>query len=159
MSKRTGKWSRLLVPAAPLVVTAVLGVLSDAEAGPRGAAAVAGRLTLPFAARWGEATLPAGDYSFTLDSLGSRHLFRLRGADGALLAPGALNADPGARAEPDESALVAVRRQGRYTVHALRLVAAGLQLTLSFPTGEAVPDRRRRLPILLQRVPVQLVEP
>jgi len=28
-----------------------------------------GKFTLPFQARWGQATLPAGDYSFTLDSV------------------------------------------------------------------------------------------
>jgi hypothetical protein len=32
-------------------------------------AQTAGKFTLPFEARWGEATLPAGDYSFKLEEL------------------------------------------------------------------------------------------
>jgi len=46
----------------------VLGVLVAAfNAKPASAQIVRGKFTLPFTARWSLATLPAGDYSFTLD--------------------------------------------------------------------------------------------
>jgi len=38
------------------------------NAGHAGAQVFQGKFTLPFEARWGRATLPAGDYSVTLDS-------------------------------------------------------------------------------------------
>jgi hypothetical protein len=37
------------------------------NAGYANAQTVAGKFTLPFEARWGQATLPAGDYSFRLE--------------------------------------------------------------------------------------------
>jgi hypothetical protein len=36
-----------------------------------------GKFTLPSAARWGRATLPAGDYSFKLDSVNGPSMLRL----------------------------------------------------------------------------------
>jgi hypothetical protein len=69
----------------PVLFSAVLGVTSSAQANPGD---VVGRLSLPFAARWGEALLPAGDYSFALNSLGSPHLLRINGGAGTLIVPG-----------------------------------------------------------------------
>jgi|SRR5208282_2302017 len=47
----------------------VLGVLvAGFNARPASAQAFQGKFTLPSAARWGQATLAAGDYSFTLDN-------------------------------------------------------------------------------------------
>jgi hypothetical protein len=40
-----------------------------------------GKFTLPFEARWGQATLPAGDYSFTLDSVRTNCALRIRRGD------------------------------------------------------------------------------
>ena len=46
----------------------VLGLLvAGFSAKPASAQAFQGKFTLPFATRWGQATLPAGDYSFTLN--------------------------------------------------------------------------------------------
>ena len=46
----------------------VLGVLvAGFNAKPASAQAFQGKFTLPSETRWGQATLPAGDYSFTLD--------------------------------------------------------------------------------------------
>ena len=45
---------------------ALLGVCLSA--GPANAQGFTGKFTLPFEARWGMATLPAGDYSFTVDA-------------------------------------------------------------------------------------------
>jgi len=40
------------------------------NAGNANAQAVQGKFTLTFAARWGQVILPAGDYSFSMDSVG-----------------------------------------------------------------------------------------
>ena len=40
-------------------------------AGFASAQSASGKFTLPFEARWGMATLPAGDYKFTMDSVNS----------------------------------------------------------------------------------------
>jgi hypothetical protein len=46
----------------------VLGLLvAGFNAKPASAQVLQGKFTLPTATRWGQATLPAGDYSFTLD--------------------------------------------------------------------------------------------
>ena len=46
----------------------VLGVLvAGFNAKPASAQIIRGKFTLPFTARWSSATLPAGDYAFTLD--------------------------------------------------------------------------------------------
>ena len=41
--------------------------------------ALQGKFTLPFETRWGGATLPAGDYTFTLPSTGSPYTLYIRG--------------------------------------------------------------------------------
>jgi len=59
------------------------------NAGNSSAQAFQGKFTLPFEARWGQATLPAGDYSFTLDGVGPMcmlHLYRGRNGVGMILA-------------------------------------------------------------------------
>jgi hypothetical protein len=48
-----------------LLVLAVL--VAGFNAKPASAQVIQGKFTLPFTARWGLATLPAGNYSFTLD--------------------------------------------------------------------------------------------
>jgi len=45
--------------------------------GHASAQAFQGKFTLPFEARWGPAALPAGDYSFTLDSVNANCTLRL----------------------------------------------------------------------------------
>jgi|SRR5208337_2163368 len=47
------------------------------NAGHASAQVFQGKFTLPFEARWGQATLPAGDYSFTLDSVRKTCALRL----------------------------------------------------------------------------------
>jgi hypothetical protein len=57
-------------------------------AGHANAQVIQGKFTLPFSARWGKATLPAGDYSFALDSVGptcTLHLYRGRNGVGMIL--------------------------------------------------------------------------
>jgi hypothetical protein len=46
-------------------------------AGHANAQVFQGKFTLPFQARWGQATLPAGDYSLTLDSMDMQSRLRI----------------------------------------------------------------------------------
>ena len=46
-------------------------------AGHANAQVFQGKFTLPSQARWGQATLPAGDYSFTLDSVDMKSRLRI----------------------------------------------------------------------------------
>jgi len=56
------------------------------NAGLASAQVYQGKFTLPFQARWGQATLPAGDYSFTLDSVRTSCTLRLyRGKNGVAM--------------------------------------------------------------------------
>jgi hypothetical protein len=58
-------------------------------AGHANAQIVQGKFTLPFQARWGRATLPAGDYSFTLESVSPTcmlQVYRGRNTVGMILA-------------------------------------------------------------------------
>ncbi|MGA2606079.1 MAG: hypothetical protein ABSH01_01325 [Terriglobia bacterium] len=58
------------------------------NAGHASAQVFQGKFTLPFEARWGQATLPAGDYSFTLDSVSTTCALRLhRGNNNVALIP------------------------------------------------------------------------
>jgi hypothetical protein len=47
-------------------------------------AAEIGSFTLPFEVRWNSAVLPAGDYTFTMDSTGLTGTMNLRGPNGAI---------------------------------------------------------------------------
>jgi hypothetical protein len=58
-------------------------------AGHANAQVFQGKFTLPFQARWGKATLAAGDYSFTVHSVGPTsmlHLYRGKNGAGMILA-------------------------------------------------------------------------
>jgi len=57
------------------LVLALAGVL--AFAGLASAQNVAGKFTLPFEARWGVATLPAGDYQFTMERVTSPAMIKV----------------------------------------------------------------------------------
>jgi hypothetical protein len=53
---------------------AILTLAMCASAGAANAQSVTGRFTLPYEVHWGTATLPAGEYTITMDSLHSATL-------------------------------------------------------------------------------------
>jgi hypothetical protein len=107
-----------------------------------------GKFTLPSQARWGQATLPAGDYSFTLDSVGTTSTLRLyRGRNGVgMILPQSYNKTYSGRAE-------LTVEQG--TVRTLRLPEIGivLQFAPHRPKHLTAPEERQ----LAQLVPVAAV--
>jgi hypothetical protein len=115
-TNRSGKMVRNLVLAlAGAVVFA--GLASAQTAG--------GRFTLPFEAHWGPATLPAGDYSFTLDKLGPGSIVQLSRGTKTV----ALVMSPSYSMESSgPTALTVVRNSAGNTVRDLRLPEFGVVL-------------------------------
>ena len=119
-------------------------------------AKAAGSFTLPFEAKWGNAVLPPGNYTFSVHSANS--------ASGAVylvtLAPqGRIGEtitsmqDLGARIG-EKNMLVAVRTGGRYRITSLHLAIANLVVNFAVPKDErtqiaAAPQLVESVPILL----------
>jgi len=114
-------------------------------AGHANAQVFQGKFTLPFEARWGQATLPAGDYSFTLDSVGPTCALRIyRGRQGV----GMIMAQAQDKNNTGRAELTVVRG----TVRALELPEIGIVLQYSpyRPKHLTAPEERE----LAQIVPV-----
>jgi hypothetical protein len=94
-------------------------------AGLASAQTAAGKFTLPFEARWGLATLPAGDYSFTLDKPGPGSIVqRSRGTKNVAL----VVSQSYSMESSGPSALTVVRDSTGNTVRDLRLPEIGVVL-------------------------------
>jgi hypothetical protein len=114
-----------------------------ASAGP----SVAGKFTLPFEARWGLATLPAGDYQFTMESVGAPATIEVfRGAKPvALIFANALSTVSSGQAE-----LTIVRTREGNTVRDLSMPDVGIALHYA-------PHRLRRGSAAAEREVAQVV--
>jgi len=88
-----------------------------------------GSFTLPREVRWQNATLPAGDYTFEMKSLGAPSLITVKGPDGSHFIT-ALVADQKASAQ---SMLIIENRGNTSTVRELRLSAIGRSLRYAVP--------------------------
>ena len=111
-----------------------------------------GTFTLPFEARWGQAVLSPGNYSFSVDSSGSARLVTsFQGTsnrdEGAVLPQGYTD-----QQTLDRSELLLVRSGGNYTIRALRLAPVGITINYPAPNGER--QMIVQAPQLLQRIPV-----
>jgi hypothetical protein len=96
-----------------------------------------GKFSLPFEARWGQATLPAGDYSFKLDNTSGTCMLRVyRGRDGV----GMIMAQASDKASSDRAQLTVVRG----TVRALNLPQIGIVLNYAphHPEHLTAPEER-----------------
>ena len=123
-----------------------LGVLvAGFNAKPASAQAFQGNFTLPFATQWGQAVLPPGDYSFTLDSDYPFNRFTVsRGTQHVALIPAQTHSDiKSGRSE------MAVENG---TVRELRLPSIGM--AFHYPAGS--PGRRAapQEPQAAQLIPV-----
>ena len=113
-----------------------------------------GKFTLPFAARWGGLTLPAGEYSFTADSLTNANFISVE-HDGQYL--GRVMVAGVSYGTPYKSSqIVAVPAGDMYRISVLRLED---QCVVSFP----IPKREREqmtaqngAPVLARVIAVQL---
>jgi hypothetical protein len=84
-----------------------------------------GSFTLPFDARWGSTTLPAGEYMLRFEDVGSRAFLVVKetksGRDVAFLAPVATNE----MTSTGQSALLVVNTGNQRVIHSLRLAELG----------------------------------
>ena len=138
-----------------LVLLALLATV--ASAGALCAEGYEGTFTLPFEARWGTVTLPPGDYSFTVNTVGS-NVATIRGENGGAFV---MHATIGENEFAGRSALFLVRHGRTGTVRALHLKTSGrgnrgLVFFYSPPKGE--PPMLAQVPELIQRIPILVAE-
>jgi hypothetical protein len=94
-------------------------------AGLASAQGYAGKFTLPFEARWGLATLPAGDYKFTMDSVnGLARITIFRGTKGVAF----VRSQAWSPVSAGRDALTIVRNSNGNTVRDLSLPETGIAL-------------------------------
>lgn len=98
-----------------------------------------GKFTLPEDVQWGSASLPAGDYTFSLKSASLPAQIVLQGPNGGafILTPSTDKRDEG-----DSSNLTIERRGGTRFVRTLYLADLGLELRYSAPS---IPKNDRQL--------------
>ncbi|MBI1939888.1 MAG: hypothetical protein HYS33_00110 [Acidobacteria bacterium] len=110
-----------------------------------------GTFTLPIEVRWGNATLPPGDYTFVLEADKFPQLATIRGEKTAAMVMPTRGAGP---ATSGKSALILIRAGNQGFVRQLRLVEAGL----AFNYGPPLPKGRllAQGPELIQRIPVRV---
>ena len=142
-TNRSLSWVKTLIVA----VAAVCWCASLASA----QSAIRGEFTLPFEARWGQAVLPAGEYSFNLQSIRAPEVIQIRGEGKSVLvmAQGASDAPTS-----NDSALVLAQDGATYVVRSLRLAPLGITLAYAPHKGKSqsvamAPERTQRLPVRL----------
>ena len=115
-----------------MLVIAAVALAAISTSAPRAAAqaAAAGSFTLSHEVRWQASTLPAGDYTFTMDSAASPVRIKLHGPNGYefVLAMVADNSVSG-----ESSSLTIERRDGSPFVRELYLAPIGLRLKYHVP--------------------------
>jgi hypothetical protein len=111
---------------------------------------VNGTFTLPFEARWGQAVLPPGNYSFSVDSSGSARLVtsfegETSKNEGAVLPQGYTD-----QQTLDRSELLLVNTGGNYAIRALRLAPVGITINFSVPKAarQMIVQAPQRLPVM-----------
>ena len=129
---------------------AILALLATAvSAGLLSAEDYVGKFTLPFQAKWGRATLPAGDYEFQLNTARSPYTVTVRGQDKAAMI---MSEGTSTKDASDRSELVVVRRGRTGTIRALHLNEVGQTFFYVPPKGER--QLLAQAPELIQRIPI-----
>src|SRR5262244_3481783 len=114
-----------------MLTIAAVALAAISASAPRAAAqAAAGSFTLPNEVRWQASTLPAGDYTFTMDSAASPFRLKLHGPNGyefvaAMVADNSLS--------DESSSLTIEHRDGSSFVRELYLAPIGLRLKYHVP--------------------------
>jgi len=114
------------------------------------APAAKGQFTLPFEAKWGGATLPAGDYTFTLDSTALPAIVRVETGDryvALVMTQGAEKTDSSKASE-----LIVTRSGGQARIRVLHLAQWETDFEYSAPKSER--QEMASTPQLIERIPV-----
>jgi hypothetical protein len=110
-----------------------------------------GRFTLPFEAKWGESTLPAGDYTFTLDHATAEGNLNILSQDKKTAAIVHVSGVT-ELSKATTSSLTAVRSGGTYRIRVLTAAEIGKAFNCGAPKGES--QMMAQAPWLIQRIPV-----
>jgi len=111
-----------------------------------------GQFTLPFEAQWGRATLPAGDYTFTLNSTGQPAIVEIaQGTRNVALVMAQSNSTADAS---KESELIVTRSGDRARIRVLHLAELGTDLYYAAPKAESremasAPEQTQGVPVIL----------
>ncbi len=143
MNLKRSIWSGGLVAFTLLVALLVPNVV-------KAQTSAQGKFTLPFETRWGLATLPAGDYSFRMESSSSPQVIHIWGQEQTVLVT---SAGISREKTAEHSALIIVRHGKRGTVRAFYLEHLGLTLNYFPPKAERQvvaegPELIQKLPVL-----------
>jgi len=111
---------------------------------------IQGKFTLPFEARWGADVLLPGDYTFELNVAARPYIVAVRQGDRRVALAMANASEQGQTS--GHSALVTVRKGGKYQIWTLHLAEAGLTLDYT-PLRPERPILAQE-PVLIRRVPV-----
>ncbi len=122
-----------------------------ASAGLLSAEDLVGKFTLPIEAKWGLATLPAGDYQFNLNAAVSPYTVTVRGQDKTVMI---MSGGVSSKDVSDRSELVVVRRGRTGTIRALHLKEVGRTFFYVPPKGER--QLLAQGPVLIQRIRVSV---
>jgi len=108
-----------------------------------------GTFTLPFEAEWGNTTLAAGDYTFTIDSLRGPATVKIEQGKRNV----ALVMSQGSQfADSKASALIVARSGGRARIVALHAAELGTDFLYGTPKAEG--QALASAPQLIQRIPL-----
>jgi hypothetical protein len=141
-----------LTQSYTLVKVLLLAVLAAGVSTSLASAQVCeGTFTLPFQARWGQVTLPAGKYSFRLDPSASPYTVTVQGASRGAIVMAHHISD---RQDSGRSELLIVRSGGKAWVRALHLVGPDLGQVFVYPLPKGERNYLAQAPQLNQRVPV-----
>ena len=115
-----------------VVAIATLGLIAICASASSASAqnAFQGKFTLPNDVRWANATLPAGDYTFSLDSTTMPGRVFLRGPNGGAFIPTSVIDE---RNEGDSSKLTIEHRGGTSFVRSMYLAELGVELRYGAP--------------------------
>jgi hypothetical protein len=112
-----------------------------------------GHFTLPVETVWGSAILPAGEYSFTMESLASPYTITVRGENNTAM----INVTGGIKQHEGtgQSVLVIARRNGRAAVNRVYLEPLGTTFYYGPEKGESRflaegPNLMERLPLTIE---------
>jgi hypothetical protein len=140
-----------------LFAIAAIGLFSVAVSALPAAAqdAVRGRFTLPHSVRWQGATLPAGDYTFSLPSLAATTPTIVTGPNGSVFELAHINSY--FRSE-SPSVLILEQRNGAYYVRELDLSEVGVQILYRVPKQRRDDEPLAQAPATTEKVLVAMVK-
>ena len=123
--------NRITIRSAMMVAVLLAATCFHVSVAAAAPAAFQGRFKLPHEVRWGKAVLPPGEYSLRVEYSGPATLVTIGEAkSGKTIAFLVSVASEGNKDRKEESALLIGARDGRPTVHSLRL--SELQTVLTF---------------------------